>query len=173
MSDLLNAYGLWTPITVSGDTITRPAPEIIRPIRLQRRRTPGFNLQAASRAINGLPAQYVGRGPGGIFPNPFYSKDLGSIAAVMCFDRRGDDPKAIDFALVGLHVHWLAGWPNGIPPAPVTALFSPEVFAGPPTVEEIRDGLRDKNPACWCPLIYPDGQPYPCHADTLLEIANG
>ncbi len=32
---------------------------------------------------------------------------------------------------------------------------------------DIRQSLRGKNLACWCPL---DG---PCHADTLLEIANG
>lgn len=32
----------------------------------------------------------------------------------------------------------------------------------------IRTTLRGKNLACWCPL---DGQP--CHADVLLEIANG
>jgi hypothetical protein len=31
----------------------------------------------------------------------------------------------------------------------------------------IREKLRGKNLACWCPL---DGQP--CHADVLLEIAN-
>jgi len=31
----------------------------------------------------------------------------------------------------------------------------------------VRDELRGKDLACWCPL----GQP--CHADVLLEIANG
>lgn len=31
----------------------------------------------------------------------------------------------------------------------------------------IREQLRGKNLACWCPL---DG---PCHADVLMEIANG
>lgn len=34
--------------------------------------------------------------------------------------------------------------------------------------EAIRSELRGKNLACWCPL---DGEP--CHADVLLEIANG
>lgn len=36
-----------------------------------------------------------------------------------------------------------------------------------PTSAEIRSELAGKNLACWCPL----GQP--CHADVLLEIANG
>ena len=35
-------------------------------------------------------------------------------------------------------------------------------------VADIKSTLRGKNLACWCPL---DGQP--CHADVLLEIANG
>ncbi|MDR0472322.1 MAG: DUF4326 domain-containing protein [Treponema sp.] len=37
----------------------------------------------------------------------------------------------------------------------------------------IKAELRGKDLACWCPLAYPDGKPYPCHADILLEIANG
>lgn len=34
------------------------------------------------------------------------------------------------------------------------------------TAEEIRQELRGKDLACWCPLDQP------CHADVLLEIAN-
>jgi hypothetical protein len=37
---------------------------------------------------------------------------------------------------------------------------------GYPTDDEIRQELRGKNLACWCP----EGSP--CHADVLLEIAN-
>jgi len=37
----------------------------------------------------------------------------------------------------------------------------------PPTTKEIRAALRGKDLACWCP----PGSP--CHADTLLKIANG
>jgi hypothetical protein len=33
--------------------------------------------------------------------------------------------------------------------------------------------LRGHDLVCWCPLTYPDGSPYPCHADVLLELANG
>lgn len=33
--------------------------------------------------------------------------------------------------------------------------------------------LRGKNLACWCPLVDANGNPVPCHADVLLEIANG
>lgn len=37
----------------------------------------------------------------------------------------------------------------------------------------IRAELAGKNLACWCPLVDADGIPVPCHADVLLEIANG
>lgn len=38
---------------------------------------------------------------------------------------------------------------------------------GVPFRDEIRSELGGKNLACWCPLDQP------CHADVLLEIANG
>lgn len=34
-------------------------------------------------------------------------------------------------------------------------------------VEDVRRQLRGQNLACWCPLDRP------CHADVLLEVANG
>lgn len=34
-------------------------------------------------------------------------------------------------------------------------------------IEDIQEHLRGKDLACWCPLNRP------CHADILLEIANG
>ncbi|MGK5737300.1 DUF4326 domain-containing protein [Micromonospora sp. URMC 103] len=40
-------------------------------------------------------------------------------------------------------------------------------WCGPIKAAEIRTYLRGKNLACWCPLDQP------CHADVLLEIANG
>ena len=40
-------------------------------------------------------------------------------------------------------------------------------FRHPPMIEQIRTELAGKNLACWCP---PDQA---CHADLLLEIANG
>lgn len=33
--------------------------------------------------------------------------------------------------------------------------------------------LRGKDLCCWCPLVDKDGKPVPCHADVLLELANG
>ena len=39
------------------------------PVRIQRKRTKGFDLQAASRAVNGLDCVYVGRPSA--FGNPY------------------------------------------------------------------------------------------------------
>jgi len=44
---------------------------------------------------------------------------------------------------------------------------------GYPSDAEIRTALRGRNLACWCPLVDEHGGPAPCHADVLLEIANG
>jgi hypothetical protein len=40
------------------------------------------------------------------------------------------------------------------------------LLARPELVEEVRRELRGRDLACWCPE---DG---PCHADTLIEVAN-
>lgn len=37
---------------------------------------------------------------------------------------------------------------------------------------DARYELAGKNLACWCPLADKDGNPVPCHADVLLELAN-
>jgi hypothetical protein len=42
----------------------------------------------------------------------------------------------------------------------------------PWTLDELRDELAGKDLACWCPLKDEHGQPVPCHADVLLELAN-
>ena len=40
-------------------------------------------------------------------------------------------------------------------------------YKKPTTIEDIKKELKGKNLACWCSLDKP------CHADILLEIANG
>lgn len=95
--------------------------EQIKPVRIQRKRTKGFNLQAATP--NGLPVVYVGRPTK--WGNPF--------------DHSNSD---------GIH--------PGL-------RFAVEVAYGLDLTE-----LRGKNLACWCSL-----DDYGCHADVLLELANG
>lgn len=45
-------------------------------------------------------------------------------------------------------------------------------MGGHPT-ETARVELRGRDLACWCPLTDQRGNPFPCHADVLLHLANG
>lgn len=38
--------------------------------------------------------------------------------------------------------------------------------------DKVKEKLKGKDLACWCPLLDEDGEKFPCHADVLLEIAN-
>lgn len=116
-----------------------------RPMRMQVSRKAGFDLQEASRAINGLPAKLVTRpGPWG---NPFSIDD---VARTYGLDKPAAQAKAV--AMAG---EWLRG------------TLDPKLSPGmPPTRESIRRALGGHNLACWC-------RPgTPCHADVLIELAN-
>jgi len=55
-------------------------------------------------------------------------------------------------------------------PAEAVAAFRAMLARWPrshPEIAQIREQLGGRNLACWCPLDQP------CHADVLLEIANG
>lgn len=39
--------------------------------------------------------------------------------------------------------------------------------------EDVVAELRGHDLACWCPLVDEHGNHVPCHADVLLELANG
>jgi len=131
------------------------------PVRLQLSRRKGFNLQAHSLAVNGLPAVNVARGPGRRWGNPFPVDHEGTAMHAMSMGLDPDDQKDRTTAAVDLFRTWLAG-------GKVNAL----VWAMLPTVERrapiqriIERDLRGRNLACWC-----NGTP--CHADVLLELAN-
>lgn len=114
----------------------------MKPVRIVLSRRAGFDLQAMSHALNGLPAQSVARpGPWG---NPF------TIDAVMAETGLGKD--AAQAEAVARHGRWIEGHLEG--PVP------------PPSREKIRAELAGKNLACWCRA----GSP--CHVDTLLVLAN-
>ncbi len=52
--------------------------------------------------------------------------------------------------------------------AEVVAIYRDWVaYAAPFTVDDVRRELAGRDLACWCPLDQP------CHADVLLELANG
>ena len=120
-----------------------------RPVRLQLRRSRGFDLQAASRALNGLPAVVVSRPSP--FGNPF------TFEAVIEEGLAADKAEARKIAVQRFE-DWIGGgdrWWRG----PESELRRAEILSRLPELE-------GRNLACWCPL---DG---PCHADALLRLAN-
>lgn len=115
------------------------------PQRITLRRAKGFDLQRASRALNGLPAMTVARP--GRWGNPFAITDVA--------DRFGLDPVAAQAKAVALHRDWLEG------------KLDPVLDPGrPPPVRAEIAALGGHNLACWC-------RPgTPCHADLLIAMAN-
>ena len=116
----------------------------MKPQRIQLSRKKGFNLQAASRALNGLPAVNCARP--GYYGNPF--------------PVIGDKALRINYqeAVDKFRDHVLSGKARNFP------------FPDRPSMGW-KKYLRGKNLACWCPLER-NGRPWPCHCDVLLEIAN-
>ncbi len=117
----------------------------VRPQRLQLSRHAGFNLQAASQALNGLRAKRISRP--GKWGNPFTIEATGR--------RYGLDRGAAQAKAVALCGEWLKG------------TIDPALSPGPPPSRAaIREELGGHNLACWC-------RPgTPCHADVLLALAN-
>lgn len=114
-----------------------------RPVRLRLSRRKGFDLQAHSLALKGLPAVVVARpGPWG---NPFV------------VGKDGTREECVRF-----YKCLLSGYVCLTCKAPVDE----QEIALDHARRRYRQ-LAGKNLACWCPL---DGKP--CHADVLLELAN-
>lgn len=71
---------------------------------------------------------------------------------------------------VRVYREWLANGGITVAVGPSEAIVAMRHVPGWDIPEEIirrSAGLRGKNLACWCPLDQP------CHADVLLELANG
>lgn len=145
-----------------------------KPVRLQLSRRKGFDLQAVSRAANGLPAVNVARpakwgNPFNLRPSDhcwtaiawgFKGDRLGRQAASVAMFREYLGGKVIGTEGCGLYAD-VAGKAEPISVSPRVVAKRP----APPREAIIRE-LSGKNLACWCK----PGEP--CHADVLLEIAN-
>lgn len=116
----------------------------VRPVRLQLSRKKGFDLQALSRETNGLPAASVARPS--LWGNHF------RVGLVACGCRSAGECSHNTF--------------NRETSAEAVCDFR-AIQRSQKRIAQIRDALRGKNLACWCK----PGEH--CHADVLLEIANG
>jgi hypothetical protein len=131
----------------------------VKPARIQRKRTAGYDMQAASRAVNGLPCVSVTRP--GRWGNPYDVRVFGRELSMKLFRNTihgvwSPDPvkhvsdELCDLAYAAHHrfLKRLGGHP----------------------LEIIEGELGGRNLACYCQLPTP-GEPDLCHADILLEYA--
>lgn len=116
---------------------------MIAPVRMRLSRAKGFNLQAASLALNGLPAVNVARpGPLG---NPFIvGEDGDRPECVRLFRKLSEGRLTISSAKASVESQRLV------------VNYLAEHFKA----------LRNRNVACWCGL---DAQ---CHGDVVLALVN-
>lgn len=144
------------------------------PVRLQRRRVKGFDLQALSRSVNGLPAVDVTRA--GKWGNPFDFRKSECCWLALAYGCRGDRLGRQE-ASVRAFREWIdpgqgrrtVSMERGVSfgNERESVAIGPRVTAGmAPSLDEVRAELAGKNLACWCR----PGEP--CHADVLLELAN-
>jgi len=129
----------------------------MKPVRIQRKRTKGYNMQEHSKSINGLDAVYVGRP--GKYGNPYkVVKKSPRLVQIYCTAHHSQNcifPTAsvachvsnANYQLTRLYSEWCEG-------------FTKE------WVEKMKKDLAGKNLACFCRLDQP------CHAEILLELAN-
>lgn len=133
-----------------------------KPVRLQLSRAKGFNLQAASRARNALPARKVDRST--LFGNPTNCSRPHNCAKAPCICCG-----LAEFCCVDSFREWVMSGLEQRPSTGGTLNIGLDAVAGNPRrdrlVRHLMD-LRGLNLACWCPLDLP------CHADVLLELAN-
>lgn len=123
------------------------------PVRIQLSRRKGFDLQAQSRAINGLPAVNCARPSK--WGNPFH---VGAPILVKSGEHPATAQEVVDtYRAIVSRI-----------PTPEEEANIAMVFGGrpPPDLATIMRELRGNNLACWCK----PGDP--CHADVLLELAN-
>lgn len=135
------------------------------PVRIQRKRTKGWKMPEGAVSVTRP----------GKWGNPFDLRRSEHCWTAVAHGFRGDKSGRIA-ASVSIYRAWLLNWKADWIDCGLSVerdgkservVSSPAVKApAPPTIEEIRDELRGKNLACWCPLDQP------CHADVLLELAN-
>lgn len=121
------------------------------PVRIQRKRTKGYKMPEG--------AVYVGRPTK--WGNPFYhvQRFVSLDASLRCY-------------AMAVKGYWDPSEISDVPDGPFQIAhrdwqeFGRRFKSGFGPAEEIKEALRGKDLACWCPLDQP------CHADVLLEIAN-
>lgn len=145
------------------------------PIRIQMKRTKGFNLKEHSKYMNG----YVMVSRPSKWGNPF--KLIGDMIYcdashtwhndsdpwVLYDDRYVWSKEEGTNYVVQLYEDWIYGT------IPITQHINPDIIKPCPfTIEDIKRELKGKDLVCWCPILNKNGYYVPCHADILLSLSN-
>ena len=149
------------------------------PVRIQLSRRKGFDLQEASRTVNGLEAVNVARPSK--WGNPYHVDDANMWWCKHPFGSRERTQGCVDYYERAIR--------EGFVLVPYTALTPEERgdkyhSSGAHYVHEVAPKyLAGKNLACWCALCpeHAAGKPFgihccdcsPCHADVLGALATG
>lgn len=138
-----------------------------KPVRIQRKRTKGWKMPENTVCV-------TRPGPWG---NPFDFRSADCCWLALSYGCRGDRLGRLE-ASVRAFRDWVSPPPKGRKTVRIergvsfgtekeSVQIGPRFIVGaPPTLKLIREKLRGKNLACFCPLDQP------CHADVLLELAN-
>lgn len=124
-----------------------------RPVRLRLSRAKGFDLQGASRALNGLACTPVARPSR--WGNPFA---VGKARSLLDLSENAARRQVVE---------WFRAWlsePCSDDPCHHSG-FGGRLAEHTAILTGLHT-LRGRNLACWCALDQP------CHADVLLEMAN-
>ena len=144
------------------------------PERIQRRRIKGWRLPSNTVIVTRQSK----------WGNPFVvGTDWMYWAALRCGYRADRTGQRV--AAVALYKAWITNTKVTIGPiwkdanaldqiAVGIARFGMTIAKAQPTIPAIPalTELRGKDLCCWCPLVAANGNPVPCHADILLELAN-
>lgn len=148
--------------------------DVTKPVRIQLSRKKGFNLQAHSLSVNGLPAVNCARpGPYG---NPFDFRKSEYCWLALGYGCKGDRLGRQKASVMAFR-EWIDPGKGkrtikyerrfSIEGGGKTFSYGPEIDVGPaPPLEDVKRDLAGRNLACWCK----PGEP--CHAVVLLELAN-
>jgi hypothetical protein len=135
-----------------------------KPVRLQLSRWKGFDLQAISRATNGLPARRVDRST--VFGNISTCTRPHHCALRPCKCCPGDND---GWCCVLAFREYIESGIEGRPSRTGLFRYALDASFGYPMRQTLiirLPELRGCNLACWCKPSDP------CHADVLLELAN-
>lgn len=130
---------------------------LMKPVRIQRRRTKGFNLQEVSLATNGLPCVFVGRPTR--FGNPYRVDVFGLQLSLKLYRITIDriwDPSFVDNISDELCEMAYSGHHAFL-----------KRFGREHPADAAKSELKGKNLSCFCSLDHG------CHGDILLQLANG